>query len=129
MGLFQLGDFKLHSGSKSRWKIDCDALTDEDIEALALMITEIVHPFGSVEGVPTGGLRLAKALEKYIPSTNRQNVHLIVDDVLTTGRSIEEVAESHKGLGPAGRPAILGAVIFARGKCPQWVTPLFQMKG
>jgi len=35
MNLFQFGDFSLHSGSKSKWKIECDALTDEDVEALA----------------------------------------------------------------------------------------------
>jgi adenine/guanine phosphoribosyltransferase-like PRPP-binding protein len=43
---------------------------------------------------------------------------LIVDDVWTTGGSMEE----HR----AGRDAI-GAVLFARGPVADWVTPLFTL--
>lgn len=111
--LFQRGTFRLHSGKQSNWKIDCDALTDLDITALAEMIAEGLQ-FGSVEGVSTGGLRLAKALEVHVS----EGPLLIVDDVLTTGASIEKQR--------AGREAI-GAVIFARGAWPVWVMPLFAM--
>jgi hypothetical protein len=38
--LFQLGDFHLHSGQKSKYKINCDALTDEDWRTLAMMLVE-----------------------------------------------------------------------------------------
>ena len=110
--LFQSGAFALHSGELSNWRIDCDALTDADIETLALVVAEGVGDFGTVEGVPKGGLRLAKALEVYAQGGSL----LIVDDVLTTGASMEEQR--------AGREAV-GAVIFARGECPAWVTPLF----
>lgn len=112
--LFQLGKFILHSNATSAWKIDCDALTDADIAAVAAMFSEILPPFGSVEGVPRGGLRLAKALEPFV-TTGRV---LIVDDVLTTGRSMEDQR--------AGRDAI-GAVIFARNVCRPWIVPLFIM--
>src|SRR5690349_2104713 len=125
MSLFNLGDFTLHSGVATKWKIDCDALSDDDISALAIMIFDMVGPFMSVEGIPTGGLRLAKALE---PLAGRRsglsrNIHLIVDDVLTTGGSMERAKKRHSGQGPAGRPGIQGVVIFARGKCPDWITP------
>jgi hypothetical protein len=112
--LFQQGEFKLHGGAPSKWKIDCDALSSDEIETVALMLAEILPPFGSVEGVPTGGLRLAESMRQFRTS----GPLLIVDDVLTTGGSIEECRN--------GREAI-GAVIFARGKCPTWVTPLFSL--
>lgn len=113
--LFRLQATTLHSGERSRWKIDCDALTDGDIATLADLIAERVGPFSAVEGVPNGGLRLAEALRRY--QTSHRPL-LIVDDVLTTGASLEAQR--------AGREAI-GAVIFARREPPSWVSALFQM--
>jgi len=49
---------------------------------------------------------------------------LIVDDVLTTGSSMEEV---RKEMGTYYQSE--GFVLFARGECPDWITPLFQMPG
>ena len=112
--LFQYGHFALHSGVASTWKIDCDALTDHDIDALAHMIRLLVPTFSTVEGVPRGGTRLATCLSK--DGGKALGPLLIVDDVLTTGASMEQQR--------AGRPA-LGVVIFARGLAPLWVTPLF----
>jgi orotate phosphoribosyltransferase len=121
--LFQLGDFTLHSGEVSDFKIDCDYLDDADIETLASILARRLPPFHRVEGVPRGGLRLAEALQThttpapvYEPS-DRPDL-LIVDDVLTSGKSMDAQR--------AGRDA-LGAVLFARGPCPAWVMPLFQM--
>lgn len=113
--LFQRGAFILHSGEPVGWKIDCDALTDTDMHTLAELITARVGPFGAVEGVPRGGTRLASWLAHYQTAGGPL---LIVDDVLTTGSSMD----AHR----AGREAI-GAVIFARGQCPPWITPLFHM--
>ena len=115
--LFQLGNFKSHSGEVLPWKIDCDALTPENWNCLAYMIAEKVGGFGKLEGVPRGGLALVEALKFH---RYRSGPFLIVDDVLTTGRSMEEQRN--------GRDAI-GAVVFARGPCPSWVTSLFQMGG
>ncbi len=64
MSLLKQGEFTLHSGEKSFFKIDCDFLTDEDIETLAFMVSKKIK-FSGVSGVPTGGNRLKKALEKY----------------------------------------------------------------
>lgn len=79
------------------------------------MIVEIVEPFGSVEGVPTGALQLAAELEAY----QTEGPLLIVDDVYTTGGSMEK----HRD----GRECI-GAVVFARNPVTQdWIKPLFTM--
>lgn len=113
MSLINAGNFTLHSGNRSVMKIDCDHLTDEDIESIAEILWRLLPPYGKVEGVPTGGLRLAEAMARHAGGpTNRL---LIVDDVYTTGASMEE----HR----AGREAY-GAVIVARGQVPDWVTPM-----
>lgn len=112
--LFQTGAFILHSGLEASFKIDADALTDKDWATLARLITTRIPPFGQVEGVPSGGLQLAAELEIY----KTEGPLLIVDDVLTTGGSMEEWR--------AGREAI-GAVVFARSDCPNWIIPLFTL--
>jgi len=120
MSLFNLGNFILSSGISSEFKIDCDFLTDEDLETIAKIIYENNKSFGSVIGIPTGGLRLSKILQKYIDKTSK--TLLIVDDVLTTGKSMIGMFEKFKKT-----TAIIGVVIFARGSCPDWVMPLFVM--
>lgn len=112
MGLLQFGNFVLSSGRRSQFKIDCDSLSDVDIATAAAWLAEMLPPFGLVEGVPRGGLRLAEAMRPYATT----GPLLICDDVSTSGASLERQR--------AGREAI-GAVLFARGPCPAWVTPLF----
>ena len=117
MNLFSTGAFTLNSGQPTNFKIDCDHLTDRDIATCAMLIADLVPPFGIVEGVPTGGLRLAEALEKYAGGPSERL--LIVDDVMTTGYSMEEQRQ--------GRDAY-GAVIFSRtSDWPSWIRPLFVM--
>jgi hypothetical protein len=122
VSLFAPGDFAPHSGDKSRWKICCDALTDDDWAALAVMLRERLPPFGPVVGVPRGGLKLAAAL---LPHSSKDcPTVLVVDDVLTTGGGVEEVRAR---IASSLTNPIVGAVVFARGLCPPWVYPLFQM--
>lgn len=109
--LFQLGEFELHSGQKSIFKIECDNLTDEDIETFAKMVSHV--SFKSVEGIPRGGVRFAKALEKYIDPDSE--VHLVVDDVLTTGSSMVEAIEAATD---RGEEVVRGIAIFTRGPNP-----------
>jgi orotate phosphoribosyltransferase len=116
MALFIDNEFTGHAGSTLKFKIECDALTHEDIEAIAAIIAR-THTFSKVHGVPRGGLRLAQALEKYV---SPDGLTLIVDDVLTSGMSMEEARKDCKD-------EILGIVIFARGPCPEWVKPVFQL--
>jgi orotate phosphoribosyltransferase len=126
MDLFQLGDFTLNSGAKSSWKIECDAFSDGDWQALAKMISEMVGPFQSVEGVPRGGLKLAQYLK---PFRVEDGVHLIMDDVLTTGGSMAFMRQKELDTRyyTQNGATIAGAVVFARGPCPAWIVPLFQM--
>lgn len=132
MSLFKFGDFTLSSGIKSKFKIDCDCLDQSDIETLAFLIKNMVGSFTSVEGVPRGGLRLAKVLEGFVDPSKQSRYsnrgrHLIVDDVFTTGRSIEWIRENCEYTKNGWEASIRGAVIFSRGELPAWVSSLFQM--
>lgn len=129
--LFQLGNFALHSGATAGWKIECDALTAGDWAALAQMAAEILPPFRYVKGVPRGGTAFALALWHY---AGDEGGLLIADDVCTTGASMEAFkAGSERNA--AGNYCLYrrevanvqGVVVFARGECPSWVTPLFRM--
>jgi hypothetical protein len=115
--LFKCGSFKLHSGQMSGWKIDCDALIKEDWETLAFIARELMLPFGSTYGIPKGGTLLANLMEPFCT----KGPMLICDDVLTTGKSMEEARKNY--------PYANGLVVFARAAPPQWVTPIFQMRG
>lgn len=118
MKLFQFGTFRLHSGAFSRLKIECDTLTDSELDVLAYELAERLPLFSAVEGVPTGGLQLASAMRPYATGYASHPL-LIVDDVYTTGTSMEEFR--------AGRSAI-GAVLFARNPVSHdWITALFTM--
>lgn len=131
MNLFRAGNFRLNSGATSTWKLECDALTDDDWRALAAMISQMVGPFRHCISVPRGRDRLRDALT---PLATFGPI-LLVDDVLTTGRSIERTRDRwwERGDGramPGGffrNMTVIGAVVFARGKCPKWVKALFQM--
>ena len=121
--LFKSGDFTSHSGLKLPFKIDCDALSDDDIECIAEYIASKTK-FGIVIGIPTGGQKLESALEKYA-DINNSNVVLIVDDVCTTGASMENIKATlpiwnHK-------KGIVGWVIFARTDIPKWINAMFKL--
>lgn len=103
MNLFQSGSFISHAGKQLDWKIECDALTDEDWECLAKMIAERCS-FGTVYGIPRGGTKLALALEKYC--NPKSSTRLVVDDVYTTGKSMRD----------AMTPDDIGFVVFARNR-------------
>lgn len=113
--VFQLGDFTLHAGQKSTWKIECDNFTDGDWECFAALIAARAR-FGSVEGIPEGGSRLARCLEKYKTSGH----HLVVDDVWTDGTTKKE--RGHH------LPETQYWVAFARGPLEPWCRALFSME-
>lgn len=114
--LFQWGSFVLSSGQRSPLRIECDALGAADWLAIAEWAAAVLPPFQTVEGVPRGGLRLAALLS---PRARATGGLLIVDDVLTTGRSMERQR--------AGREA-QGIVLFARGVPPPWVKALLRLE-
>lgn len=114
MGLFVFHEFVSHAGVPLPWKVECDALTDADLDALAAIIASQIE-FGSVYGIPRGGERIAAALMRHAT----HGPLLIVDDVLTTGTSMEEARAA------LGDPDALGVVLFARRPPPRWVRAVF----
>jgi hypothetical protein len=129
--LFILGTFRSHSGIDLGWKIDADALTDADLATLAKLVADRIT-FSRVIGIPRGGLRFAAALKPYCatPPISTIPITLVVDDVLTTGRSMEEVkAGIIHSFDSENQPVcqILGVVIFARAVPPYWVRPIFSL--
>src|SRR5438128_7007958 len=84
--LFQVGYFTSQSGQLLKWKIECDALTDEEWAGAARIAIDYLPDFSYASGVPRGGIQFARALNKYAT----KGPTLIVDDVFTTGRSIED---------------------------------------
>jgi len=118
--IFQLFDFTLPNGDPSCFKIECDHLTDEDIECFARLVGNI--SFKSVEGIPRGGVAFAKALEKYIDPESE--VHLVVDDVLASGKSMTDAMQAAFD---GGEEVVRGIVIFSRGPKINNCVPIFQM--
>jgi len=118
MSMLQCKKFRSHSGIELDFKIDCDYLTDSDVECIARLIAKTTK-FGHVYGIPRGGTRLADALETY--RDRYVNTVLIVDDVLTTGQSMEEARKRFE----VDKNDIIGWVIFARKKSPEWVNAVF----
>lgn len=116
----------LRSGADTNFKIDCDYLPTIDWKALAYMVSNSVVVFRSVHSVPMGGCRLAKELEIY--KATASETLLIVDDVLTTGNSMEEAKAGLVNCG-VSKEHIVGVVAFDRsgGQCPDWVKPIFTM--
>jgi orotate phosphoribosyltransferase len=126
--LFQHGDFTLHSGKKSTWKIEGDALTPSDWEGLAAIAVTFLPPFTEVYGVPRGGIPLAKAMTHHLSLTGEAilpRLRLICEDVITTGSSIEAYRKQLEV--QYGSCPTVGLCVFARGSCPGWILPLFQM--
>ena len=125
--LFTSGDFISHAGLPLKWKIECDAIRPEEWETLAQMIMEYeTMPFREVSGIPTGGMALASALDKY-KSPDADDFVLVVDDVWTTGMSMKDhIKENY--------PSYLKAqvkkwVVFARRPTDDGTKALFTMPG
>lgn len=122
--LFQLGLFQLASGRMSKFKIDCDALTPDDWDCLAVLLLDLVAPFSEVHGVPTGGLAFADALRPHVDPGS--SFVLVVDDVWTTGGSMREFIHDNIEIFGGGR-LIQRAVVFARAATSSDVQAIFTM--
>ena len=84
--MFEFGWFLSHSKFQLPWKINCDSFSGADWADIAKLL-QWKFAFGSVHGIPRGGLPLARACEPYITPGYPP---LLVDDVLTTGASMVE---------------------------------------
>ena len=124
MDLFQSVNFKSHSGLNLTWKIEMDALSEQDWFTIKKMIMEITPPFREAVGIPRGGVKLGDLLNEH--ATGKEGDPICIDDdVLTTGGSMEYfLTQYQRNRRPF--PAI-GWVVFARTQCPPWVKALFQM--
>lgn len=112
---FSKEGFTLSSGNKCNWRLNCEFLPD-DWANYAAMVFHIVAPFGAVEGVPTGGLRFAEELSKYITPGHPRTV--ICDDVMTTGAQIKAQRN--------GRKDVVGVVLFDTSPGLSWVYSIFK---
>tara|TARA_B100000809_G_C14660932_1_gene359541 strand:- start:39 stop:443 length:405 start_codon:yes stop_codon:yes gene_type:complete len=122
--LFKSIDFKSHSGLDLSWKIEMDVLSDSEWVTIKKMIIELTPPFKEAVGIPTGGSKLGDLLNEHGTGKEEDPI-CIVDDVLTTGESMEYFLTQYQR---NRRPfTAIGWVVFARGQCPGWVTSLFQM--
>ena len=117
MNLFQLGSFNLHAGGVSGYKIECDALEQSDWVTLAKIVADRFQ-FTHAIGIPRGGLQFADALNMYKSEVAPHA--LLVDDVFTTGASMEEFRAKTD-------VPVYGVVVFARAPTPDWIHPIFQM--
>lgn len=113
MNLFQYNDatqFSLAGGSQTVFKVECDNMTDDDWRTYAFLVRDAMAYCGwrvnEIEGVPTGGLVFAEYLRAICKIGDPDGMTLIVDDVLTTGGSINKQR--------AGRSNCLGIVIWRR---------------
>ena len=120
--LFVEEDFKSHAGLDLHWKIEMDALDEAEWKCIARMIMEYqTEPFQAAIGIPRGGLKLSGYLNEY-STQNPKDPYLIIDDVLTTGGSMEEFKEEH-----FKNKKVVGWVVFSRKKPATWIKTLFQM--
>ena len=127
MNLFVKEDFISHAGNPLSWKIEGDALTDDDWACIAHMIVEQeTRPFSKVVGIPNGGKKLEQARQPYINEDMYRNSigvwtsHrlLIVDDVWTTGTSFKEFKEIELVKQDINMLGWIGWVAFARNPIP-----------
>ena len=120
--LFVEQDFIGHSGDQLHWKIEMDAITNAEWKCIARMIMEYQKDFFQAAiGIPRGGLTLSSYLNEYA-THNSNDPYLLVDDVLTTGGSMEQYKEEH-----LKEKDVIGWVVFARTKPADWIKSLFQM--
>ena len=121
--LFQKKIFVSHSGVDLNWKIEMDALSHKEWECIASMIMELTPPFKEAIGIPRGGNILGKLMNKH-GTGKREDPICIVDDVLTTGGSMNEFKTKRQWRNPS---KYIGWVVFSRSQTPHWVNALFQM--
>lgn len=122
--LFQSGDFTVVHDRPLTWKIECDAISQDEWAGLAAIAAEVIDlgSFSTVLGVPRGGLPWAEALRPYC--TGAGDRILVAEDVWMTGVSINKFVQDQ------GYPefAWAGLVAFARVPITQHnVTALFTM--
>jgi orotate phosphoribosyltransferase len=121
--LFEIGDFILHSGQRTNFRINCDVLTAEVWRAIAAFAAPIIGDFTQIHSIPRGGDALANAMQPYanFAPTPRSVTVLICDDVLTTGASMKKAQNMYPDV------RTKGLVLYARGPAPNWIKVVFTL--
>ncbi len=122
MMLFIEKNFPDQNGIPPYSNIECDAL-DSDDWAWAAARTAERFSFRDVYGVPKGGTIFETHLRPHIRPDG--DFFLIVNDVLTTGNSMDEAKHATRTRHPE-LPRI-GVVLFARIRSPVWIAALWQL--
>ena len=116
MNLFISEDFIYPAGLPLTWKVEGDAVSEGDYEALAKIVSEKIK-FKDVVGIPRGGIPFENALKQYA-SNDKNDPLLICDDVYTTGTSMREVYQE----------GAIGIVVFVRNEFTvDWITSIWHM--
>lgn len=121
MSLFKYEPFTSAAGLDLDYKIECDALDDGDWECIAAVLYGELPKFGRIDYVPNGGEPLWRELLAYIDPDS--DLLIVVDDVWTTGKSWDDYVNTLN----VPKNEVFGAVAFARGPCPWWITPMFRL--
>lgn len=116
--LFKKQKFVSAAGLELTWRIECDDLTIEDWRQIAAISAPNLPPFKRALGVPRGGILLATELTKYVKP--KSDITLVVDDVWTTGKSMNDFAKFHD------LKTWVGFVAFSRGVLPPLVKCFMQ---
>jgi hypothetical protein len=126
MALFKDGVFTAHSGLTLDWKVDCDALTDDDLGCIARLVTQR-YDFRACYGIPRGGTRLASAILRRGTLNSHSTTILIVDDVYTSGASMRAMRDRIMSAAPPELALFAqGFVLFARDAPAMWVDALWK---
>jgi hypothetical protein len=121
--LFQKMDLVSHSGLYLDFKIDCDALRTQDWDCLSYLVSQRFK-FQYVHGIPGGGINFERSLRQY---RSRDGLYLIADDVLTTGKTMEEHRNFMMKWLEITTNDIVGIVVFSRIETPEWIRPIFKL--
>lgn len=111
------------------FKISGNALTDDDLETLAKLVSDNIY-YDSVIGISTDGERFAEKLEQYTNDISFSHgglpTVLIVDVVVTTDKSFLDVIPTI----PYAHSRIICLAIFSTTnpkKIPSYINCLFQL--
>jgi len=118
--------FKSSSGELLPFKIECDKLTNEDAIEYAKLIGNNYSFRKAIS--PETKSRFVKGLVKHLNKLSKPNGaldYIIVDDVFTTGASMQSVLKYLKTKHEIY--SARGIVIFSRGDYPGWITPIFEL--
>ena len=130
MNLFQDGNFTSHAGLPLKWKLECDAINDNEWRCIAKMVMDYQdRPFYKAVGIPRGGLKFAEAMNEYASGNDTDQI-MICDDVFTTGTSMLDFIKEEYPLWSMGQG--YRWVVFARNSSnvhPFHTKALFTMPG